>query len=401
MRLKQIKHIYFKEMLDTLKDRRTLISMIVIPILVIPVLMFGIGALISSQVQKAEEKTKRLAIFGQENAPRLTERILAQGKFTELTLARDSLEQALQDKRLEVALEIPANFELDLQKGDPAGVVISYDQAEVKSELAQDQLKKIIRQFEEDIVEAKLKAVNLNKESISPIKITSRNLAPQEKMSGFFLSMFLPYMLMILCLTGAMYPAMDLTAGEKERGTLETLLVTPASRLDIAAGKFLAVLTASFVTGILATTSMTLTSFLGMLRFDDSPQAASLSLSINPVSILLVVLLIIPMACLFSALLLSLSLVARSYKEAQSYVSPLMIVVIFPAMVSFIPGFEFQAIHTLIPVLNTSLVLKDVLLGTFEWGKIGLVFLVNTGYAAFGVFLAKQMFEKESVLFRV
>jgi len=111
MRLKQIKHIYFKEMLDTLKDRRTLISMIVIPILVIPVLMFGIGALISSQVQKAEEKTKRLAIFGQENAPRLTERILAQGKFTELTLARDSLEQALQDKRLEVAMEIPVNFE--------------------------------------------------------------------------------------------------------------------------------------------------------------------------------------------------------------------------------------------------------------------------------------------------
>lgn len=401
MRPKQIKHIYFKEMLDTLKDRRTLISMIVIPILVIPVLMFGIGALISSQIQKAEQKTKRLAIFGQENAPRLTEHILAQGKFTELNLARDSLEQALQDKRLEVALEIPPNFEADLQNGDTAGVVISYDQAEVKSELAQDQLKEIIRQFEEEIVEAKLKAVNLNKESISPIKITSRNLAPQEKMSGFFLSMFLPYLLMILCLTGAMYPAMDLTAGEKERGTLETLLVTPASRLDIAAGKFLAVLTASFVTGVLATASLTLASFLGMLRLDNTSQAASLSLSINPLSFVLVVLLIIPMACLFSALLLSLSLVARSYKEAQSYVSPLMILVIFPAMVSFIPGFEFQTIHTLIPVLNTSLVLKDVLLGTFEWGKIGLVFLVNTGYAAFGVFVSKQMFEKESVLFRV
>lgn len=401
MQLRQVKNIYFKEMLDTLKDRRTLISMIVIPVVVFPVLMFGMGSLVTGQVKKAAQKTKKIAIYGQEHAPQLTQSILSQGLFVQANLHRDSLEKALQDKRLEAGLEFRPGFESDLRLGDTAQVVIYYDEAEVKSKFALDQLSQIIHQYEGQIVEAKLREVNLSKESISPIKIASRNLAPQQKMGGFFLSMFLPYMLMILCLTGAMYPAMDLTAGEKERGTLETLLVTPVSRLDIASGKFLAVLTASFVTGILGTASMTITSLTGLLEFKEAPSAAPATLDINPVSIILVILLIIPTACLFSALLLSLSLMARSYKEAQSYVTPLMIVVILPAFASFMPGFEFQTIHTFIPIMNTSLVLKDVLLGTFQWDKIGLVFVVNTVYAAFGVFVAKRMFEKESVLFRI
>jgi len=401
MQLRQIKNIYFKEMLDTLKDRRTLISMVIIPIFIFPVLIFGMSSLVTSQAQKAEQKTKTIAIYGEEYAPQLTQHILSQGKFTQIKLEKDSLEKALSDKRLEAAIEFSFDFEEALNQGDTARAVIYYDQAEVKSELAESQLKTIVRKYEEQIVEVKLKAVNLSKEAIAPIRIASRNLAPPAKMSGFLLSMFLPYMLMILCMTGAMYPAMDLTAGEKERGTLETLLVTPASRLDIAGGKFLAVLTASFVTGVLGTASMTITSILGVTRFGQEAQAASASLSINPLSIIMVLLLIIPIACLFSSLLLSLSLVARSYKEAQSYVSPLMIVVIFPAFASFLPGFEFQTIHTFIPIMNTSLVLKDVLLGTFQWNKIALVFLVNAVYAGIGIFLAKRMFEKESVLFRI
>jgi len=402
MQIRQIKNIYLKEMLDTLKDRRTLISMIIIPILLFPLLMFGLGSLVTSQVKKAQAKEKLVAIYGQEWAPELSKRILAQPGLTRTQVDRDSLPDLLHSKSLQAAVEFSSDFESRLSQGDTAGVAIYYDETEVKSKFALGQIEQVIRQYEAELVEAKLKAVSLTKESISPIKVASRNLASQEKMGGFFLAMFLPYMLMILCMTGAMYPAMDLTAGEKERGTLETLLVTPASRLDIASGKFLAVLTASFVTGVLGTASMTASSMMGFMTFDEaSVEAASATLSISPLSIILVLLLIIPIACLFSSLLLSLALMARSYKEAQSYISPLMIVVIFPAFASLMPGFEFQTSHTFIPIMNTSLVLKDVLLGTFEWEKIGLVFLVNTLYAAVGIYLAKRMFEKESVLFRI
>ena len=398
MQLRQVKNIYFKEILDLLKDRRTVISMIVIPILLFPVVMFGLGAVMSSQIKKVEEKAKAVAIFGAEYAPNLVSLILADGRFEQVGVPKDSIQPAIQDKRLEAALEFPADFEAKLDAGDTAQVIIYYDQAEFRSETAENQLKAVIREFEDKIVEIKLMTVNLNKNSIHPVKIASKNLAPPEKMGGVILSIFLPYMLMILCLNGGMYPAMDLTAGEKERGTLETLLVSPASRLDIAAGKFLAVLTASFITGILGTASMGISSMMGFAGFDENAPAG---ISVNPLSILVLILLILPLACLFSSLLLSLSLTARSYKEAQSYVSPLMIVVIFPAFASFLPGFEFQTIHTFIPVLNTSLLLKEVLQGTFPWGKIALVFLVNAIYAGLGIFMAKKMFEKESVLFRI
>ena len=399
MQLRQVKNIYFKEILDLLKDRRTVISMIVIPILLFPVVMFGLGAVMSSQIKKVEEKAKAVAIFGAEYAPNLVSLILADGRFEQVGVPKDSIQPAIQDKRLEAALEFPADFEAKLDAGDTAQVIIYYDQAEFRSETAENQLKAVIREFEDKIVEIKLMTVNLNKNSIHPVKIASKNLAPPEKMGGVILSIFLPYMLMILCLNGGMYPAMDLTAGEKERGTLETLLVSPASRLDIAAGKFLAVLTASFITGILGTASMGISSMMGFAGFDENAPAAAFSLS--PTSVLLVLLLIIPVSALFSSLLLALSLMARSYKEAQSYVTPLMIVVIFPAFASLMPGFELQTAHIFIPIMNTSLVLRDVLLGTFQWGKIALVFLVNAIYAGFGIFLAKRMFEKESVLFRI
>ncbi|OGC77002.1 MAG: hypothetical protein A2Z27_01120 [candidate division Zixibacteria bacterium RBG_16_50_21] len=402
MQIRQIKNIYLKEMLDTLKDRRTLISMIIIPILIFPLLMFGLGSLVSSQVKKAQAREKTIAIYGEEFGPELTKRIFSQEGLVRVDIKRDSLAEFLHAKVIQAAVEFSPDFESRLSRGDTAGVEICYDETEVKSKFALGQIEQVIRQYEAELVEAKLKAVSLSKESISPIRVTPKNLASPEKMGGFFLAMFLPYMLMILCMTGAMYPAMDLTAGEKERGTLETLLVTPASRLDIASGKFLAVLTASFVTGVLGTASMTASSLMGFMTFDEaSVETVSATLSISPLSIILVLVLIIPIACLFSSLLLALALMARSYKEAQSYISPLMIVVIFPAFASLMPGFEFQTSHTFIPIMNTSLVLKDVLLGTFEWERIGLVFLVNTVYAAVGIYLAKRMFEKESVLFRI
>jgi sodium transport system permease protein len=399
MQIRQIKIIYFKEMLDILKDRRTVISMTVIPILLFPVLMFGLGAIVSGQIKKVEEKAKAIAIYGAEFAPNLANLIKAESRFKLVEVPHDSLQSAIQDKKLEAAVEFPVDFEAKIDAGDTALVIIYYDQAEFRSETAENQLKQIIQEYEEKIVEIKLVTVNLKKDSIHPIKIVSRNLAPAEKMGGLVLSLFLPYMLMILCLNGGMYPAMDLTAGEKERGTLETLLVSPASRLDIATGKFLAVLTASFATGILGMTSIGLSSALGLASFEE--QGAAGAFAPSPASILLVILLIIPISSLFSSLLLALALMARSYKEAQSYVTPLVILVIFPAFASFVPGFELQTSHIFIPIMNASLVLKDVLLGTFQWGRIVLVFLINTAYAGLGIYVAKRMFEKESVLFRI
>ena len=242
---------------------------------------------------------------------------------------------------------------------------------------------------------------NLEPSLITPFEIEQSNVAPPQKVSGNLIGALIPYIIILMSLTGAMYPAMDLTAGEKERGTIETLLCSPASRGGIVLGKFLMVLTAAVATTILSLSSMG-GSFLFASRLiaRAGEGAAKLPLTVDLPSLLMVFVMMFPVAIMFAALLLALALFARSFKEAQSYVSPLMIVVIVPAVASMVPGVELDALLSLVPVLNVSLVSKEILSGTLHWGHISLIFLSSSVYAAAALGFAIWQFQRESVLFR-
>lgn len=397
MNLKKVKTIYLKEMLDTLRDRRTLISMILVPILLFPVLMFGMSSLVIVFVKKAEEKPARVAILGKENAPDLSSQLSQDGKF--MIVEESDFENAIQDKRIEAALAFSEDFEKRIEREDSAQATIFYDKVEIRSDMAMEKLTGQLRDYEDSVVSLRLKKRDIERSLLRPVDIKRENVAPKEKMGGFMLSMFLPYIIIILALTGAMYPAIDLTAGEKERGTLETILVSPVSRGELATGKFLCVMTASVVTAALATLSMSITAGMSLAQMS-SFTGEEAQLSIRFTSILIILILFLPVSALFSSVLLSLSLFAKSYKEAQSYITPLMLVIIMPAMISFMPGVELNWVLALVPVVNVSLALKEVLLGTYNFGYIGLIFLSTLVYASFSIFITRKLFEKEEVLFR-
>jgi len=397
MDVKKVKIIYLKEMLDTLRDRRTLISMVLVPILLFPVLMFGMRGLVVSLIEKAEEKPARVTILGEENAPSVAAELFQNEKLRIVDL--EDYSDAIQDKRIEAALVFSEDFERRIEQEDSAQATIYYDMAEIKSDMAMEKLRTHLRDYEDSMVSSRLKRREMERSLLHPVRIQTENVASEEKMGGFMLSMFLPYIIIILALTGAMYPAIDLTAGEKERGTLETILVSPASRGELAIGKFFCVMTASIVTAILATMSMSITAGMGLAQMSQfTGEEARLSIKLT--SILVMLILFLPVSALFSSVLLSLSLLAKSYKEAQSYITPLMIVIIMPAMISFMPGVELSWGLALIPIINVSLALKEVLLGTYNFGFIGLIFLSTLVYASFSIFITRRLFEKEQVLFR-
>lgn len=398
MDLRKVKIIYFKEMLDTLRDRRTLISMILIPIILFPVLMFGMSAVVVMMIKKTEAEVTKIVIIGKEFAPTLVS-LIDDGKTFDI-VEEDDFESALKEKKISAALEFPDDFENKIRKKDSTEAIIYYDAAELKSEFTSEKLKDRLEDYQDSVVAARLRERQIDQSLLHPIKVSKRNLAPKEKMGGFMLARFLPYIIVILAMSGAMYPAIDLTAGEKERGTLETILVTPVSRLDIATGKFLTVLTASVITIILATTSMSLTASFGFAKIGQFASEQQIQFSIKPLSILLLLALMFPIACLFSSALLSVALFAKTYKEAQSYITPLMFVVILPAMISFLPGFELDWRLVFIPIVNISLAAKEVLMGTYKWGFILLIFISTFIYAGFSIFVTKRLFEKEEVLFR-
>jgi sodium transport system permease protein len=164
-------------------------------------------------------------------------------------------------------------------------------------------------------------------------------------------------------------------------------------------GKFLLVLTASLVTAALSVTSMGISSWVFQrLQDQSSPNAIHIKIGLGAVASVFMV--AFPLAVLFSAALITISLFAKSYKEAQSYISPLMIVVVVPAVAAMIPGVELTPKLSLIPILNVSLLCKDLIAGTYHWGSISLIFLSTCVYAAAAIFIAIKMFHRESVLFR-
>jgi sodium transport system permease protein len=394
--MRNIMLVYRKELLDIIRDRRTIISMVVIPILIFPLLTVGFSALATSFASKTKAETQKVAIVNGALAPALRDSIAASSKVQ--LVEADSAEKAIVAKDIRAAIIIPDNFTEKLAAFDTTlKIEILYDESDSKSEVAQGKLRTILTNYRRDIVEGRIYERNLDPSIIDPFMVESRNIASKEKMGSFLLSLFLPYMILILSLTGAMYTAMDLTAGEKERGTMETILVSPIPRWHLATGKFLTILTTSIITTILAIISMTVT--LGYAFAAGGGMGEEFALKVSPTSIITILLLMIPTSSLFSAILMSLSLSAKTYKEAQSYVTPFMMVVIMPAMISFLPGIELGWGLAFVPIVNIALMIKEAMMGTVNFAFLGLIFFSTAIYASFAIFIAHRLFEKESVVF--
>jgi sodium transport system permease protein len=399
--------VYLKELKDMLRDKRTVRSMIIIPTLVMPAMVFGVGKIATTLYSKARTEIPAVMIVGGEDSPGIVAQLKQSPKLRVLPLASD-WKQQISEKKIRAAVEIPAGFEAGLPNGSTASVTLYDYEGELKSNFAVNELESFFRTLHEQTVQSRLAARGLSATFAQPFETKRENVAPPEKVGGNALGGIVPYIIIILCFTGAMYPAMDLTAGEKERGTMETLLCSPIPRVDIVLGKFLMVLTSSLAAMTLSLTSMTLSMIVGgslmgggMARAA-AAQAHSNSVMpmIDPMGIFGVLAMVLPVAVLFSAVLFTVSLFAKSYKEAQSYVGPMIFFVIMPAVVGMLPGIDLNARFALVPILNLSLVCKEMLSGVWHWNYIAIIFGSTSVYAAIALAFAVKMFNREDVIFR-
>jgi len=402
VRFRNIGIVYRKELVDSLRDRRTLISMIVVPLLLMPLLTIGLGALSAKLIGQAMQETPKVMVLGGEDSPRV-QAALAALPDVSIVPAQPDYAEEISSKQIRAAVEIPEGFDVKLARGEPMQVKIYMYEGDLKSSFGADRLQKFFRDLRDRAIRERLEARQIPGSLIRPFEIQQQNVAPAEKVGGAILGGLVPYFVILLCLTGAMYPAMDLTAGEKERGTMETLLCSPVSRTHLVMGKFLMVLTASLATAVLSITSMAFSFGMGkklLLGMARGAADAALQITITFKSVLLVFIMVLPLAVLFSAALLAISLFAKSFKEAQSYISPLMIVVVLPAVAALLPGVELNAALSLVPVLNTSLVSKEIVAGTYHWKYLALIFASSCIYAAAALAIAVRLFQREDVLFR-
>jgi len=387
-----------KELRDLLRDRRTLRAMILVPVCVTPLLMLTMARVTQAVTAKAQAEVPAVQILGGEDSPAIVRQLEQDPKLRIVPAAAD-WRQEIADKKIRAAVQIPAHFEADLAGGTAGPVVLYNYEGELRSGYAAAELERTFRQLRDSVVQQRLAQRGLSPALLQPFAVRRENVSPPERVAGNRLGGMVPYFLVLFCFMGSMYPAIDLTAGEKERGTMEPLLCAPVGRTDLVLGKFLTVIASAFAAGTLACLSLTLTLRWGKL----GPGAGPADLGLNQVDsagIVGVVALFIPVVVLISAVMFSLALWARNHREALSSIQPLMLVVFVPTVIGMMPGIDLTPKFALVPVLNLSLACREMLSGIWHWHLLALIFASTTAYAAAALAVAVRMFNREEVVFR-
>lgn len=389
--------IFKKEIKDTLRDRRTIIAMIIIPILIFP-LILGLVTQISSSFEKGQkEETLNIALISEDTSNKFTIALDAIPDSLgpkKLIFREDTtgLRKLIDNDSIQIAINIPTNYDEQMNQGEsvPIKVLLKETNIGYKS-----RIKNYLEIIEKDNLESRLVKLNIDNKTLNPIDEHYINLSSGKEMIGKIAGGFLPYLFIIFGFIGCLYPAIDLFTGEKERKTLETLLTTPVERWKILVGKMMVVV----VSGLAAASFALLGLYLSLNVFELIPNAEITEIVNSILSlpfILSLYILLIPLTVFFAGVMIPVTIYAKSFKEAQSILTPVNFIIILPAMIGFIPGIELDLVTAFIPIVNIVLATKELVAGTLSFGLMGVVFGVMFLLATLAVLFSYKRFEKES-----
>ena len=370
--------VYRKEIIEILRDRRTLIA-IGLAALATPIVL----SVISQVATKTATQEYTIGYSG--DIPTGLGELLSATSL-KLVLVSDPAAAAMRQVDIGVAFK-------------PGEIDEYYDPSRQSAQIADTRLRTVIGQYSAAQAAAALQQRGIDPGILTPIRIVARPLtSPVQAASNAFLSFFLPYILITMILTGGFSAALDSSAGERERKTLESLLLTPAPRSRILLGKIGAVTTISLVAAVAAIGSM----LVALSRVSLPKESGIGHITVSPVAVPIMVWVAILIAISFSAVTLALGTLAKTFRQGQAYVTPLYFITIFPAsIILFIPDFNPSLAYYLIPILNAVLVLRDAIVhNTVEWPTLVVtsISLVATGALAW--FAALRLFTREALLTR-
>lgn len=388
--------IFKKELIDTLRDRRTLMMMLIIPILVFPIIMNVFVGISASYQEEVAVKTLKIGIVGDENsyfAKELNE-IPKEMGAKKLMFFKDSvsLMSELKKDSIQLGIITEKSFDKTLASQLPAKVTWYFDATEMGINERAEQYMKII---EVKAQQKRYDELQVDFRKVTPFQTAYQNIASDKKMVGQIAGGFLPYIFIAFGFIGCMYPAIDLFTGEKERGTIETLLTTPVARWQILFGKMMVVV----LSGLLASSAALFGLFLSIEFMDvvDNKEIMKIVHEVlSPMFIVSMFSLLFPLTIFFAGVMIPIAVYAKTFKEAQSIITPLNIVMVLPAMVGFFPGIELNFVTACIPVVNVVLATKDLISGTLDFTYLALSFSVMVILAFAAVFVSYRQFGKET-----
>ena len=390
--------VFKKEILDTIRDRRTLSMILLVPLLLLPLLSFLYLKVMSGQSSNAMEKDLVVAITDNGNGADLLKRFNRRRDLKVIkTINLEDYRELIRSDSLDLAMIIDPEFDEDIANGKTAQLKILYNST--KDSLIYERFVNTIRGYKEEELGNRLADLQIQPTYIQPIALESKDVYNPTESLGKLIGGILPYFFVIFTLMGAMYPAIDMFTGEKERGTIETILSVPIPRIYILLGKMLVVMLTGILSGLLTIASI----FLALKINTDIPQVFVNIIYhlIAPQSLIIIIAMLLPLSAFFAGLLIPICIYSRSFKEAQSIIQPLTFILIVPLMMGASSAIQLNNLTAFIPLLNIALVTKELVAGTLDYQYLVLVFFSLFLFAGISIWFSVRNFEKESAIFRM
>lgn len=394
--------VFRKELMELLRDRKTLFFMIALPMLFFPVIIGGVTYFSSKAFSEAQTKVLDVSILNAESAPDVVAALEASELFNVKPIEDGASPQEwVKSEAVDFVLEIPENYAQPLL--DSGKRIFSVYLNDAGLNMVQSRLEDLIQPLISVQHDIAFETLGVSESArlglIEPFAIEKVDVADKRENWGEKIGGLIPYFMFILCLQGAMVPASDMGAGEKERGTLETLLISPIERNKLVLGKFLTIGFAGVMTALVTVLSMAIWGVV-LSQGMAIKLVADFMGAISAIDFVLIFLMLIPVVSIFSSVLLSLSVYARSFKEAQGYMTPLVFIVIVPIILSMLPGVELKGKWAWVPLTNVSLAIKELVKGTMDYFQLFAIFISTAAIAIGMLTFCVYWFNKEKVLFR-
>ncbi len=400
MRWQTVRMVLGKELRETVRDRRTLFMMLVLPTLLYPAILVLVQQLAIFGQKQLSAAPARVAIAGADVG---LVRFLDADSAIRVFGAESATVAAVRDGRVEAAVLLGATSR---PSADPSGpdtadagtrqARILFDGSDDRSQRAQDLARRRLLAWNDTLLARRLDAAQLPRTFAQPLAVADSSVATAEEAGGYALGRFLPLILVMMTLLGAFYPAIDMAAGEKERGTLETLLTAPVPAHEIVAGKFAAVALIGLAAAAANLGSMLLTFQSGIFRF---APGMDLRFTLPPGAALLVFAALVPLAVLFAATFLGLAVRAQSFKEAQNALTPAQLGATLPLLVVTLPGIDFTPALAVVPVVGVAMFFRELKAGAAPLVPSVLAVAATVVYAGLALVFAARAFGREEVLF--
>ncbi len=406
MRFGTIWHLTRKEILSTFRDRRALVSNIIIPLVLMPVMMLGLPQLLGGLFEREAVSLTPVAVQGSEHMPQDMRSLL------ELSLIEvqetDDAEATVREGDVQAGLVVPEGFSGALASADSPSLSIYTLMGNMQSELATSKLNAALGMYRDQLVRSSLTDAGVDVAVLEPLSIVTMDASSEQQRASGMFGWLIPFFIAMWALMGGQMTAIDATAGEKERGTMESLLVSPVSRFEVVIGKWLATVLFGLMASLAAIAGYLVGGSLmqRMSAGEDGEASAfsevmggSLTMNAQVLSELLVSAVLL--TAFIAALLIAITMFARSFKEAQSYIGPLSFVLVVPAVaLQFRDFFDLGLVQYLIPIVNALIVMYDTVRGDSDlmgllvtWGSLAV-------FTAILLLFAHRNFQREDVIFR-